>query len=63
MAGIPENATSSNDTERHSPFTEWLDFARRLDWSDPHHQNSDVLAFRVLQNIVRSISGGAGGGR
>ncbi|MEX0731836.1 MAG: hypothetical protein WED00_18825 [Aquisalimonadaceae bacterium] len=57
MRWIPENFnTQQNDTDRQSLFNDWLHFARRLDWSEPHHQDSELLAFSTLQKVMRSLS-------
>lgn len=57
MAWIPENISAQdNDPERQSLIRNWLDFAKQLDWSEPHHQHSELLAFTMLQKIMRSVS-------
>lgn len=57
MTWIPQRtAPRPYKPEPQSPFRVWLAFARRLDWSEPHQQDSDLLAFSMLQRIMRSLS-------
>lgn len=57
MAWVPEIITPrEKDSERQPLIQDWLDFAQRLDWSEPHHQHSELLAFTMLQKIMRALS-------
>lgn len=57
MTWIPKNVSPvEHQSERRSLLKAWLAFAQRLDWSEPHHQDSELLAFSMLQKVMRSLS-------